>query len=152
MPSSYWAPFHFFEVLEQHVTWAAHSFLQPRVGFTSAIWLRDGFWVAPRPGEEMLAALHSHLCRTFSFDLTETPLMRCDPLQPKLAHLLAECANPSPVISSLSRAFSHRPLPAVVRIHRKRTFTVAHPEYQEALERRLTKRARKNDTKRRRLI
>ena len=100
----------------------------------------------------MLAALHSHLCRTFSFDLTEAPLMRCDPLQPKLAHLLAECANPSPVISSLSRAFSHRPLPAVVRIHRKRTFTVAHPEYQEALERRLTKRARKNDTKRRRLI
>ena len=146
------APFHYFEVLEQHVTWAAYSFLQPRVGFTSAIWLHDGFWVAPRPGEEMLAALHSHLCRTFSFDSTEAPLMRCDPLQPKLAQLLSECANSSPVISSFSHASSHRPLPAVVRIHRKRTFTVAHPERQEALEQRLTKRARKNDTKRRRLM
>ena len=27
-------PFHFFEVLEQQVTWAAYSFLQLRVGFT----------------------------------------------------------------------------------------------------------------------
>ena len=146
------APFHFFEVLEQQVTWAAYSFLQPRVGFTSAIWLHDGFWITPRPGEEMLAALHSHLCQTFGYDLTETPLMRCDPLQPKLAHLLAECTNPSPVISSISRASSHRPLPTAVRFHRKRTFTVARPEYQEALERRLTKRARKDDTKRRRLF
>ena len=145
------APFHFFEVLEQRVTWAAYSFLQPRVGFTSAIWLHDGFWITPRPGEEMLAALHSHLCQTFGYDLTETPLMRCDPLQPKRARLLAECTNPSPVISSLSRASSHRPLPTAVRFHRKRTFTVAHPEYQEVLERRLTKRARKDDTKRRRL-
>ena len=31
------APFHYFEVLEQQVTWAAYSFLQPRVGFASAI-------------------------------------------------------------------------------------------------------------------
>ena len=48
------APFHFFEVLEQHVTWAAYSFLQPRVGFTSAIWLHDGFWVAPGQGRKRL--------------------------------------------------------------------------------------------------
>ena len=145
------APFHYFEVLEQQVTWAAYSFLQSHVGFTSAIWLRDGFWVAPRPGEEILIALQSHLCRTFSFDPTEAPLMRCDPLQPKLAHLLSECANPSSVLSSLPGASSHWPLPAVVHIHRKRTFTVAHPERQEALEQRLMKRARKTDTKRRRL-
>ena len=39
------APFHFFEVLEQRVTWTAYSFLQSRVGFTSAIWLHDGFWI-----------------------------------------------------------------------------------------------------------
>ena len=145
------APFHFFEVLEQHVTWAAYSFLQPRVGFTSAIWLHDGFWVTPRPGEEMLAALHSHLCLAFNFDSTEAPLMRCDPLQPKLDHLLAQCANSSSVISSLSRASSQQPLPAVVRIYKKRTFTVAHPARQEALEQRLAKRARTNDIKRRRL-
>ena len=100
----------------------------------------------------MLAELHSHLCQTFGYDLTETPLMRCDPLQPKRAHLLAECTNPSTVISSLSRVSSHRPLPTAVRFHRKRIFTVAHPEYQEALEQRLTKRARKDDTKRRRLF
>ena len=144
------APFHFFEVLEQRVTWTAHSFLQSRVGFTSAIWLHDGFWITPRPGEEMLTALHSHLCQTFGYDLTETPLMRCDPLQPKRADLLAECTSPSPVISSRSQAAFHRPLPTAVRFHRKRIFTVAHPEYQEALEQRLMKRARKDDIKRRR--
>ena len=48
------APFHFFEVLEQRVTWAAYSFLQPRVGFTSAIWLHDGFWVTPGQGRKCL--------------------------------------------------------------------------------------------------
>ena len=48
------APFHYFEVLEQQVTWAAYSFLQPRVGFVSAIWLHDGFWVAPRPENDSL--------------------------------------------------------------------------------------------------
>ena len=145
------APFHFFEVLEQRATWAAYSFLQARVGFTSVIWLHDGFWVTPRPGEEVLAALHSHLCLAFNFDSTEAPLMRCDPLQPKLEHLLAQCANPSSIISSLSRASSQQPLPSVVRIHKKRTFIVAQPARQEALEQRLAKRARTNDIKRRRL-
>ena len=100
----------------------------------------------------MLAALHSHLCQTFGYDLTETPLMRCDPLQPKRAHLLAECTSPSPIISSRSQASFHRPLPTAVRFHIKRIFTVAHPEYQEALEQRLTKRARKDNTERRRLF
>ena len=36
------APFRFFETLEQHLTWAAYSFLQPIIGFHSAIWLHDG--------------------------------------------------------------------------------------------------------------
>ena len=144
------APFRFFEVLEQRVTWTAYSFLQSRVGFTSAIWLHDGFWITPRPGDEMLAALHSHLCQTFGYDLMEAPLMRCDSLQPKRAHLLAECTSPSPIISSRSQASFHRPLPTAVRFHRKRIFTVAHPEDQEALEQRLMKRARKDDIKRRR--
>ena len=65
------APFHYFEVLEQQVTWAAYSFLQPRVGFASAIWLHDGFWVAPRPENALLTALHTYLCQTFGFDLAE---------------------------------------------------------------------------------
>ena len=78
------APFHYFEVLEQQVTWAAYSFLQPRVGFASAIWLHDGFWVAPRPENASLTALHTHLCQTFGFDLAEPPLMRCDPCSPNL--------------------------------------------------------------------
>ena len=142
------APFHYFEVLEQQVTWAAYSFLQPRVGFASAIWLHDGFWVAPRPENALLTALHTYLCQTFSFDLAEPPLMRCDSLQPKFAQLLSECNSTTPVTGSHSRASSQRPLPAVVRIHRKRTFTGAHPEQQEALEQRLTKRIRVHSTKR----
>ena len=145
------APFHYFEVLEQRVTWAAYSFLQPRVGFTSAIWLHDGFWVAPRPEDESLTALHTHLCQKFGFDPAEPPLMRCDALQPKLAQLLSECTSAAPVISSLSHASSQRPLPAVVRIHRKRIFTVAHPEQQDALEQRLMKRVKVQNTKRRRI-
>ena len=145
------APFHYFEVLEQQVTWAAYSFLQPRVGFASAIWLHDGFWVAPRPENALLAALHTYLCQTFSFDLAEPPLMRCDSLQPKFAQLLSECNSTTPVTGSRSRASSQRPLPAVVRIHKKRTFTGAHPEQQEALEQRLTKRIRAYSTKRRRI-
>ena len=143
------APFHFFQVLEQHTAWTAYSFLQARVGFTSVIWLHDGFWVTPRPGEDVLATLHSHLCLAFDFAPTEALLMRCDPVQPKLDHLLAQCANPSSIISSLSHASSQQPLPTVVRIHKKRTFIVAHPARQEALEQRLAKRARTNDIKRR---
>ena len=103
------------------------------------------------PFEDVLPTLHSHLCLAFNFDSTEAPLMRCDPLQPKLEHLLAQCANPSSIISSLSRASSQQPLPSVVRIHKKRTFIVAQPARQEALEQRLAKRARTNDIKRRRL-
>ena len=131
------APFHYFEVLEQQVTWAAYSFLQPRV--------------APRPENESLTALHTHLCQTFGFDPAEPPLMRCDPLQPKLAQLLSECTSAAPVIGSHSYASSQRPLPAVVRIHRKRTFTGAHPEQQEALEQRLMKRIKVQNAKRRRI-
>ena len=145
------APFHYFEVLEQQVTWAAYSFLQPRVGFASAIWLHDGFCVAPRPENESLTALHTHLCQTFGFDPAEPPLMRCDPLQPKLAQLLSECTSAAPVIGSHSHASSQRPLPAVVRIHRKRIFTGAHPEQQEALEQRLMKRIKVQNAKRRRI-
>lgn len=37
------APFHFFEVIAQHVAWEAFSFLQTQIGFHSAIWLHDGF-------------------------------------------------------------------------------------------------------------
>ena len=145
------APFHYFEVLEQQVTWAAYSFLQPRVGFASAIWLHDGFWVAPRPENALLTALHTYLCQTFSFDPDEPPLMRCDSLQPKFAQLLSECNSTTSVTGSHSRASSQRPLPAVVRIHKKRTFTGAHPEQQEALEQRLTKRIRACSIKRRRI-
>ena len=145
------APFHYFEVLEQQVTWAAYSFLQPRVGFVSAIWLHDGFWVAPRPENDSLTAFHTHLCQTFGFDPAEPPLMRCDPLQPKFAQLLSECTSVAPVTSSHSHASSQRPLPAVVRIHRKRIFTGAHPEQQEALEQRLTKRIKVQNAKRRRI-
>ena len=114
------APFHYFEVLEQQVTWAAYSFLQPRVGFASAIWLHDGFWVAPRPENALLTALHTYLCQTFSFDPDEPPLLRCDSLQPKFAQLLSECNSTTSVTGSHSRASSQRPLPAVVRIHKKR--------------------------------
>ena len=145
------APFHYFEILEQQVAWAAYSFLQPRVGFASAIWLHDGFWVAPRPENALLTALHTHLCQTFGFDPDEPPLMRCDSLQPKFAQLLSECNSIASVTGSHSRASSQRPLPAVVRIHKKRTFTGAHPEQQEALEQRLTKRIRAYNTKRRRI-
>ena len=144
------APFHYFEVLEQQVTWAAYSFLQPRVGFVSAIWLHDGFWVAPRPENDTLEALNTHLCQTFGFDPTEPPLMRCDSLQPKFAQLLSECASAAPVIGSHSHASSQGPLPEVVRIHRKRTFTGAHPAQQEALEQRLAKRIKAQHAKRRR--
>ena len=144
------APFHYFEVLEQQVTWAAYSFLQPRVGFVSAIWLHDGFWVAPRPENDTLEALNTHLCQTFGFDPAEPPLMRCDSLQPKFAQLLSECASAAPVIGSHSHASSQGPLPDVVRIHRKRTFTGAHPEQQEALEQRLAKRIKAQHAKRRR--
>ena len=144
------APFHYFEVLEQQVTWAAYSFLQPRVGFVSAIWLHDGFWVAPRPENGMLEALNTHLCQTFGFDPTEPPLMRCDSLQPKFAQLLSEYASAAPVIGSHSHASSQGPLPEVVRIHRKRTFTGAHPTQQEALEQRLAKRIKAQHAKRRR--
>ena len=77
--------------------------------------------------------------------------MRCDPLQPKFAQLLSECNSTTPVTGSHSRASSQRPLPALVRIHRKRTFTGAHPEQQEALEQRLTKRIKVHSTKRRRI-
>ena len=144
------APFHYFEVLEQQVTWAAYSFLQPRVGFVSAIWLHDGFWVAPRPENDTLEALNTHLCQTFGFDPTEPPLMRRDSLQPKFAQLLSECASAAPVIGSHSHASSQGPLPEVVRIHRKRTFTGAHPTQQEALEQRLAKRIKAQHAKRRR--
>ena len=144
------APFHYFEVLEQQVTGAAYSFLQPRVGFVSAIWLHDGFWVAPRPENGMLEALNNHLCQTFGFDPTEPPLMRCDSLQPKFAQLLSEYASAAPVVSSHSHASSQGPLPEVARIHRKRTFTGAHPTQQEALEQRLAKRIKAQHAKRRR--
>ena len=79
------------------------------------------------------------------------PLMRCDPLQPKLAQLLSECTSAAPVIGSHSHASSQRPLPAVVRIHRTRIFTGAHPEQQEALEQRLMKRIKVQNAKRRRI-
>ena len=144
------APFHYFEVLEQQVTWAAYSFLQPRVGFVSAIWLHDGFWVAPRPENDTLEALNTHLCQTFGFDPTEPPLMRCDSLQPKFAQLLSEYTSAAPVIGSHTHASSQGPLPEVVRIHRKRTFTGAHPTQQEALEQRLAKRIKAQHAKRRR--
>ena len=144
------APFHYFEVLEQQVTWAAYSFLQPRVGFVSAIWLHDGFWVAPRPENDTFEALNTHLCQTFGFDPTEPPLMRCDSLQPKFAQLLSECASAAPVTGSRSHASSQGSLPEVVRIHRKRTFTGAHPAQQEALEQRLAKRIKAQHAKRRR--
>ena len=145
------APFHYFEVLEQQVTWAAYSFLQPRVGFISAIWLHDGFWVAPRPENELLTALHTHLCQTFGFDPAEPPLMRCDPLQPKLAQLLSECSSAAPVIGSHSYASSQRSLPAVMRIHRKRTYTGRAPRATGSLEQRLMKRIKVQNAKRRRI-
>ena len=137
------ASFHFFEVLEQHAAWLAYTFLQARVGFHSVIWLHDGFWVSPRPREDALADLHSHLCRALGFDAAEAPLMRCDPLQVKRELLLAQCANPARTVGTLT-GVPTGPLPPVVRIYRKRTFAAARPESQEALGQRLSKRARTN--------
>lgn len=48
------AAFRFYEHLEQQLTWAAYSFLQPLVGFRSVIWLHDGCWVSPGPTEAQL--------------------------------------------------------------------------------------------------
>ena len=38
------AAFRFFEQLEEQLTWAAYSFLQPLLGFRSVIWLHDVFF------------------------------------------------------------------------------------------------------------
>ena len=67
------APFRFYETLEQHLTWAAYSFLQPLVGFHSAIWLHDGFWVAPCPTEEHIRALHCYLTDRYGLSPHDPP-------------------------------------------------------------------------------
>lgn len=132
----------------------AYSFLQTTVGFRSAIWLHDGFWIAPCPGDDALSVLHLHLSKELGFAADEPPLMRCDPLWGKRDQLLAQqsthvqCTRPA-----IAGTETLHPLPPVVRIRRKRLFQAAQVEQQIALEQRLTKRARGGDTaKRRRLL
>ena len=147
------APFHFFEVLEQHVAWVAYSFLRAAVGFTSAIWLHDGFWVAPCTTDEILLELHHHLSAEFGFAASDPPLMRCDPLRHKRDQLLAQLAAQTAFTGYVpAGAEVLHPLPPIVRIWRKRLYQAANEEHQVALEQRLSKRARVvNSTKRRRL-
>ena len=76
--------------MEQHVTWTAYRYLQPLVGFHSAIWLHDGFWVAPCPTEEHLTALHHHLVGRFGFSPHDPPLFRCEQLRQRHETLLNE--------------------------------------------------------------
>ena len=82
-------PFRFFEQLEQQLTWAAYSFLQPLLGFRSVIWLHDGFWVSPGPTEAHLISLHRFLCQLYCFSLDDPPLFRSELLCAKRNELLA---------------------------------------------------------------
>lgn len=136
------APFHFFEVLEQHVAWEAYLFLQAAVGFSSAIWLHDGFWVAPCPNEELLRDLNCHLVRKFGFAASDPLLMRCDHLGRKRDVLITQLSSHVSISTGMpAGAVVQHPLPLTAQIWRKRRYQAADEQHQAALEQRLGKRA-----------
>ena len=148
-------PFRFFEVLEQHLAWTAYMFLQAQVGFSSVIWLHDGFWVAPCPSEEHLQALHRFLAGEYGFDVQEPPLFRCEQLLNKREELQRELAI-VPLVPPKRRRFmpsvhDRHPLPAQASLRCKRRYHAGESRAQELLEERLTKRTRADSMKRRRL-
>ena len=132
------APFRFFEILEQHIAWMAYAFLQERVGFQSVVWLHDGFWVSPRPSDRILLELHQYLCRALNFDPAEPPLMRCDSLVAKQSDLLTQLNAPAHTVGPLAGTVTALPLPPLVTLHKRRTYTAAPAEQQEALEQQIT--------------
>ena len=149
------APFRFFEVLEQHLSWAAYNFLQSLVGFHSAIWLHDGFWVAPGPTVEHLSALHDFLVNRYHLSPDDPPLFRCEHLGHK-HELLKKELIALPLSSPKRRRLLRRlpaehPLPLQATLHRKRRFQADGAHAQEQLEERLAKRARFFNHKRQRL-
>ena len=146
-------PFRFFEHLEQQLTWAAFTFLQPILGFRSVIWLHDGFWVSPGPTDAQLTSLHSFLCQHYCLSPSDPPLFRSEQLQTKRTELLAELdgqvTSSSGILGGVAGEMS---LPPRIVVRRKRTYQVANNQDQLLLEERLTERARVvTDHKKRRL-
>lgn len=149
------APFRFFEVLEQHLTWAAYNFLQSLIGFHSAIWLHDGFWVAPSPTADHLRALNEFLVHRYHLSADDPPLFRCEHLGCKHENLQNELLT-LPLISPKRRRLlnsfpAEHPLPEHTTFRRKRRFQADGVRAQALLEERLTKRARLSSSKRQRL-
>ena len=148
------APFRFYEIMEQQLTWAAYIFLQPLVGFHSVIWLRDGFWACPSPTEAHLEQLHQFFCDHYGFVPDDPLFFRCEQLQPKRIVLLNELASMPVGSSGISGGVIGRhPIPQQVRIRRKRIYQAASNQEQISLEERLAKRARRlTNAKKRRLL
>ena len=150
------APFRFYETLEQHLTWAAYSFLQPLVGFHSAIWLHDGFWAAPCPTEEHITALHCYLTDRYGLSPHDPPLFRCESLRHKSEALQYELTA-LPVSPPKRRRLhgsplAKHPLPPQTVFRLKRLYQADSVQAQPLLEERLAKRARVgNEAKRQRL-
>ena len=136
-------PFRFFEQLEQQLTWDAYNFLQPILGFRSAIWLHDGFWVSPGPTNAHLTLLHSFVRRQYRFSLADPPLFRSEQLRLKRTELLAELdsqiTSSDGIFGGVAGVVS---LPPQIVVRRKRTYQGASNQDQLSLEERLTKRAR----------
>ena len=150
------APFRLFETLEQHLTWAAYSYLQPLVGFHSTIWLHDGFWAGPCPTEEHLTALHRYLIDRYRLSSSDPPLFRCELLRPKHEALLQELAVLSAPSSKRRKlqgsSVVRHPLPPRTEFRLKRLYKADNVQAQIELEERLAKRARTwNTSKRQRL-
>ena len=78
--------------------------------------------------------------------------MRRDPFKIKRSSLLAQLTAPVQTVGPIAGITTEQALPPLVRIYKKRTFTAARIERQEALEQRLSKKARTGETKRRRLL
>ena len=150
------APFRFFETMEQHVTWTAYRYLQPLVGFHSAIWLHNGFWVAPCPTEEHLTALHRHLVGHFGLSPCDPPLFRCERLLQRHETLLKELST-LPASSSKRRKVHGNPLaehvlPPQPVFRLKRLYQADSVHAQISLEERLAKRARVGTAAKRRRL
>ena len=127
-------PFRFHEHLEQQLTWAAYTFLQPILGFRSVIWLHDGFWVSPGPTDDHLNSLHSFLCQQYCFSPTDPPLFRSELLQAKRTELLAELDSQISASSGiLGGAAGARSLPPNLVVRRKRNYQAANNREQLSL-------------------
>ena len=137
------APFRFFETLEQQLTWAAYSYLQPLVGFQSTIWLHDGFWAAPCPTEEHFTELHRYFVDRYHFSPHDPPLFRCELLWQKREELLSELsALPLPSPRRRKRQgnpLTKHPLPLQTVFRLKRVYQADSVQAQVALEERLAK-------------